>query len=154
MPTMVKSTKKKRRPGIFHGKPVIIATQPLKLIVTERDIVKAKRKNPEACAMARCALRCSDIVSARIGKCVALLEHKDHFERFSVSTATREMVKEFDANGTFITGEYQLNPPRPRLMATRKMTPAERRKYANRYANTPIARQPRLDRSVFRAGVV
>ncbi len=105
---------------MYHGKKVIDAHLPITMTVKEDDIRGAKRKDPAACAIARCAIRDKHVISARIGQRIALIEYSSHFERYAVSKGASNAIREFDKNGTFSDGQYYLKPIPQSLKLTGK----------------------------------
>ncbi len=95
---------------MYHGKKVIDAHLPITMTVKEDDIRGAKRKDPAACAIARCVIRDKHVISARIGQRIALIEYSSHYERYAVSKGASSAIREFDKNGTFADGQYYLIP--------------------------------------------
>ncbi len=119
------TTQKSRSPKMptakmYQGKEVHDAKLPLKMSVRPHDIKSAKRKDPLACAIARCAIRDKHVISARIGQKFALIEYSSHFERYKVNHPASKAIREFDKSGTFIEGEYHLLPISPSSVLTGK----------------------------------
>lgn len=106
------------KPMMFKNKRVVDAKSPLALEVKPEDIVSSKRKDPANCALARCVIRKKHVISARIGQKFALIEYSSHFERYRVNSPASRAVRDFDKNGTFVAGTYQLMP----ISASEKLT--------------------------------
>ena len=100
-----------RQARTLNGKPVYEAKRKLTLYVKADDVKSARRKDPKACAIARCVVREKIVESARIGTRVALIEYKSHFERYKVPMSTGKDIKRFDEEGSFVVGKYDLLPP-------------------------------------------
>lgn len=111
---------KKRQGKVYKGKPVREAKYPLEIVVGDNDVKNAKRKNPTQCVIARAVMHDRHVRSARIGRDIALIEFDSHYERYAVNRTTKEMVREFDDNGTFVGGKYKLLPSPKSLRLTGK----------------------------------
>jgi len=89
---------------MFKGKQIYDSDYPLKIHVRAGDIETARRKDPAACALARCVIRDKHVMSARIGAKFALIEYQSHYERYSVVPIAKA-ISVFDKHGVFIAGK-------------------------------------------------
>lgn len=83
------------------------------LTVTANDVVKAKKKNSEFCALARAALRLPGVNAAYVFRNRAFLEYDDRMLRFVLPHSVQKEIVSFDRAQIFAPGVYQLSPPSP-----------------------------------------
>ncbi len=100
------------------GIPVLEGKERVFLAVTKDDVVNAKKKNSEHCALARAALRIPGVNAAFVFRKTAFLEYDDKMLRFHLPHSTQKEIVSFDRAQIFAEGVYQLTPPAP--SATRK----------------------------------
>jgi hypothetical protein len=79
------------------------------ITVTAEDCKQAKRKAPDACALATACERSYD--GALISMSVAYLIKGDKAERFKVPNAISREIVSFDRHKDFAPGDYFLNAP-------------------------------------------
>jgi hypothetical protein len=106
---------KSRKTCSLGGKPIRDAKTSFKVRVTKRDVNKAKQARSMSCAIAKGASRTANIVSVRIGVKVALIEFKDHVERYEIQKGDTERIRAFDYAKYFQPGTIELMPPTRRL---------------------------------------
>lgn len=96
------------------GLPIKDAKKVLRLEVTRRDIVEAKRKNHGACAAANACIRqlkCKD-VKIHIGR--VYIKNGKHWTRYQTPPSLRTEITAFDRGGTFEPSVHVLTPVRIR----------------------------------------
>jgi hypothetical protein len=132
--------KKNRRRYMFPdgtNYPIVESTKVgMTLMVQQRDVEHASRKNPEACAVAQCALRMGAL-KAYIAGTVAYVVMKFKGElvaiKYRVPYATQQAIKTFDKKGTFPEDGFVLGPlensrtHKVKAEANAKRTPEQRR---------------------------
>ncbi len=96
----------------LNGKPIVDAAQGMIVRVTKRDVGKAVQKCPNMCAIANGCMHHSDVISARIGGKVALIELKDKVVRYSIKGEDQKKIRAFDAAKYFQSGTYELVVPK------------------------------------------
>lgn len=153
--TQTKAKKPGRHSKMLEGKPIKESQGALTLVVTKRDVITSRRKDPEQCAIARCVIRTQPAIGVRVGKRIALLEYDDHFERYSVAAMTRTMVEGFDKTGTFVTGKYTLLPPAPsgRLTGKGKSKARQTKRGPSGPSGKHVSRY-KSERNIYRAGAI
>lgn len=92
-------------------KPVVDATAPMVVKVTQRDIDRAIQGDPENCAVALGCKRKPGVADIRVGATTAFVDYADRVERYVIDRDTRERLAVFDRDGYFAVGTYILNPP-------------------------------------------
>lgn len=109
------------------GIPVVDAKKALYVGVTTKDVISAKRKNSEHCALARAALRLPDVNGAYVFRSMAFIEYPNRMERFQLPSSVQKEIVSFDRAQIFADGVYQLTPPAPssRLEPMRKRSRAK-----------------------------
>ena len=125
------------------------AKAPLSITVTRRDVDRAVRKDATSCALANGALHCREVISARIGAEIALIEFKDKVIRYGIKREDQKKIRAFDAANYFQPDTYQLVPPRVPLSEKAKQYKAKPRKgnknWQSVYKSKPV-------RTVYRSG--
>ena len=80
------------------------------VVVTDDDVVNAKKANSKHCALARAAVRLPDVNAAYVFRSMAYLEYGDRMERYSLPVSVQKEIVSFDRAGIFASGAYQLSP--------------------------------------------
>lgn len=97
------------------GIPIKDATSRIKIVVTDNDVVSAKKADSKHCALARAALRLPGVKAAYFFRQIAFLEYANKMLKFHLpESVTREIVT-FDRAQIFDSGIYQMRPPPPSL---------------------------------------
>jgi hypothetical protein len=99
--------------------------------VNQKDVDLAKRKNPEACALARACTRShGDVKRAYFFRSSAWLEYDDRIVRYALPPSTQKEIVAFDRAKAFEPGVYQLSTPRKsiRLDAVKSRSTKQRSK--------------------------
>jgi hypothetical protein len=111
-------SKEKKIVGKFkvNGKQVVDATEVVVISINDRDIKKAKKKDPGCCVIAS-AIKRTFKAEARVHVSRIFIQKpgSDTYERYVVSPRIRDEITAFDRGGEFFTGEYTLHPPPDRL---------------------------------------
>ena len=131
----------------INGKPVVDATEPLHITISERDAALGKTKDPGKCAAARCIVRTiADAKAARVHLGRTYVEKADYWVRYMTPTSLRIEIVSFDrgAVAKYTEGHYTLPAPSPtaRLDYSKK-NPREARaanKRKNHHRRPHIAR--------------
>lgn len=93
------------------GIPIKDATSRIKIVVTDNDVVSAKKADSKHCALARAALRLPGVKAAYFFRQIAFLEYANKMLKFHLpESVTREIVT-FDRAQIFDSGIYQMRPP-------------------------------------------
>ncbi len=95
----------------IDGLPVVNATSPLILNVTQGDISKADRKEPGGCVMARCCRRSLKVTDVRVHLGRVYIRDGERWLRYITPGYLRSEIVSFDRGGDFWKGEYELLPP-------------------------------------------
>lgn len=90
---------------------VVDAKEPLRIRVTEDDCKKARRKAPDACAMAKACERKYD--GAIISLATAYIIKGDKATRYHVPQSIARELISFDRHRQFAPGDYRLKAPTP-----------------------------------------
>lgn len=86
------------------GIPVVEATERELVVVTDTDVVNAKKAN-------------SKLVAAYFFRTSAFLEYDDRLEKFQLPISVQKEIVSFDRAQVFASGVYQLSPPPPSSVA-------------------------------------
>lgn len=96
----------------IDGEPVSNAAVPLRLTITEDDIRRGKRGQPNACAIAVAAMhRVKGCSAAQIHRSCAYLNINGKWRRYHIPPALWAEIIAFDRGGKFWAGEHDLSPP-------------------------------------------
>jgi hypothetical protein len=96
----------------IDGEPVSNAATPLRLKITEDDISRGKRGQPNACAIAVAAMhRVKGCTAAQIHRSCAYLNIGGKWRRYRIPAALWAEIIAFDRGGKFWAGEHDLSPP-------------------------------------------
>jgi hypothetical protein len=96
----------------IDGEPVSNAAMPLRLKITDDDISRGKRGQPNACAIAVAAMhRVKGCSAAQIHRSCAYLNINGKWRRYHISSALWAEIIAFDRGGKFWAGEHDLSPP-------------------------------------------
>lgn len=107
--------------------PVVDATEPLALQVTNLDVQNAVDKNSKCCAFVRAAERQVDnIRAAFFFRTLAYLEYDDRLVRYQLPPSVQKEIVSFDRSRIMMPGLYQLSKPSP--AATLKALKKRKRK--------------------------
>ena len=94
------------------GLEVVDATKPMLVSVNQKDVARAKVKNPEDCALARACKRQHDgVKAAYFFRTAAYLEYDDKLVRYVLPHSAQKEIVAFDRAKVFEPGNYQLTPP-------------------------------------------
>lgn len=124
------------------GIPVLDAVLPVKITVTDEDVLRAKRADSKHCALARAAIRIPRVLAAYFFRSCAFLEFEDKVLRFALPPSVQKEIVSFDRARVFASGVYQISPPAPtnRAGQSAKRTRALRaRKVAQRRFDAEVA---------------
>lgn len=125
------------------------AKAPLKVVITQNDIVNAKQLNSKCCAFALAAKKQPGVKKAYFFRSVAYLQFESKMVRFNLPASVRLEIESFDALGIVMPGVYNLAPPgkHDTLVAMRKKSrfyrtvkssvPQSRRSNSNRLDQIP-----------------
>lgn len=96
----------------IDGKPIINATKPMTLEISNNDVAKADRKQPLDCVVARACRRDLGAKEVRVHLTRIYIRFGGgSWQRFMTPAHMRADIIAFDRGGTFPTGTYVLNPP-------------------------------------------
>lgn len=92
------------------GIPVVDSREPVYFEITAEDIQGARRKQPNACAVARACARELHVKEARIhlGRIYLLKRGAHQWERYVTPASLRDEIIAFDRGGRFQPGEFYL----------------------------------------------
>jgi hypothetical protein len=93
------------------GIPVVEATKPVLIDVTDQDASAAKPKNSKCCAFARAAKRLKGVKRGYFFRSIAYLEYPDKMVRYELPPSVRQEIISFDRSRLIFPGTYQLSPP-------------------------------------------
>lgn len=127
------------------GIPVVEATERELVVVTDSDVVNAKKANSKHCALARASLRLPGVVAAYFFRTSAFLEYDDRLERFQLPISVQKEIVSFDRAQVFAAGVYQLSPPPPSSVAGAS---SERKRRGRRQAKKEARAQERARPSI------
>lgn len=141
------------------GIPVQDGTGHIKVVVTDDDIVRAKKANSQHCALARAALRLPRVNAAYFFRSVAFIEYPTAMIKYSLPPSVQKEIVSFDRGGIFAAGVYQLSPmppsnTRPALDKRNKRLRKERKRAAAERRPTPSPSPDLTSRSGFEAAVI
>jgi|SRR6185436_5721446 len=117
------------------GIPVVDATGHVHVVVTDNDVVNAKKANSKHCALARASLRIPGVNAAYFFRSVAFLEFEDRMVRFALPPSVQKEIVSFDRAQIFDAGKYQLSPMSP------SSAPDVQRRYRKRHERKAKAAQ-------------
>jgi hypothetical protein len=114
-------TKRPRGPRTLRGKPIIDATEPLVLNITEQDCKRGKANDPHQCAAAMCIRRTypEKLVDTEVHRQVTMIELANKVIRYVTGRALRDQTIRYDAAHKFEPGPYVLNKVPPSQVAAR-----------------------------------
>lgn len=96
----------------IDGEPVSNAAMTLRLKISEDDIARGVRGQPNACAIAVAAMhRIKGCSAAQIHRRCAYLNINGRWRRFKIPTSLWAEILAFDRGGKFWAGEHDLNAP-------------------------------------------
>lgn len=101
---------------LWGNLPVKDATEILRVMPTERDVTKATRHDPSACAMAQACRRMFHSRSVLFFRTVAYVDVPQAngtraVERYFLNANAREQILRFDRTGKFDPAGYTLHAP-------------------------------------------
>lgn len=127
----------KYRPYVYKradelGIPMQDGKNHVKIVVTDDDIVRAKKANSKHCALARAALRLPEVNAAYFFRSVAFIEYPDRMVKYVLPMSVQKEIVSFDRARVFAPGVYQLSPipaslSRPALDKRNKQDKRERK---------------------------
>jgi hypothetical protein len=104
----------------------------LRIDVSPNDIKKGKKLDPTSCAAAQCLLRTTNAEEAYVHRGVCYLKIGKVWQKYITSSGLRMETIIFDRGGTFMPGEYDLNPvplrmivPKSKRSSSKGMKPKE-----------------------------
>lgn len=100
---------------LINGKKVIDATEPITIVVTAKDVTKARQRDIGECPLAQSIRKQRDVINPRIGASIALIEFDEVVRRYGYPPRTKDRISVFDQDGGFKPGEYQFVPPRVKI---------------------------------------
>lgn len=123
------------------GLPMIDATKPLKVVVTQNDVVKATKANSKLCALSRASLRLPGVQAAYFFRSTAFLEYTNKMVRHALPPSVQKEIVSFDRAKVFAPGVYQLSSVAP--ANTQKAQNQRRKKQhsEHRKASRPMTKQ-------------
>lgn len=92
------------------GIPVVDSTKHVAVVVTDHDVVNAKKANSKHCALSRAAMRVPGINAAYFFLTTAYLEYDDKIVRFKLPSSVQKEIVSFDRAQKFASGLYVLTP--------------------------------------------
>jgi hypothetical protein len=96
----------------IDGEPVANSATHLRLRITEDDIARGVRGQPNACAIAVAAMhRIKGCTAAQIHRRTAYLNIHGKWKRFAIPDALWAEIVAFDRGGKFWAGEHDLSAP-------------------------------------------
>lgn len=96
----------------IDGEPVTSSATALRLKITEDDITRGVRGQPNACAIAVAAMhRIKGCSAAQIHRSCAYLNINGKWRRYRIPPALWAEIIAFDRGGKFWAGEHDLFPP-------------------------------------------
>jgi hypothetical protein len=100
------------------------AEKPLKIVVTQNDIVNAKQLNSRSCAFARAAKKMPGVKGAFFFRTKAYLQYDEKMVRYHLPPSVQFEITSFDRLGVVESGAYNLKPPgiNASLIVRRKKT--------------------------------
>lgn len=125
------------------GIPVVDANQKMFVAVFDNDVVMAKKKNSEHCALARASLRIPGVVAAYFFRKTAFLEYKKKMVRFTLPQSVQKEIVSFDRAQIFASGVYQLTPPPPASTRAYKNADNKARRGGRKLSTKPLSRSER-----------
>jgi excisionase family DNA binding protein len=116
------------------GMEVVDADQPVQIVVTVDDILKAKKANSRTCALAKASSRLPGVRTGYFFRSIAYLEYKNRMVRFAIPQSLQKEIVSFDRSHIFAPGIYQLSVPVP---SGRYKKSNDKNKKSNTKAETP-----------------
>jgi hypothetical protein len=115
------------RPYVYHraddlGIPVVDATDRMLILVTDDDVVRAKKMDSKHCALARASMRLPNVHAAYFFRSTAFLEYANRIVRFKLPASVQKEIVSFDRAQIMASGVFQLTPP-PTPVMTRRTGP-------------------------------
>lgn len=93
------------------GVPVVDATEPIIIGVTQGDIDKSVPKDSKVCGFARaCERQLKDVRAAYFFKTKAWLEYDDKLVRYKLPQSVQKEIIAFDRSRSMEPGVYKLSP--------------------------------------------
>jgi len=118
------------------GLPVIDATEPRYVTVTEEDAAKATVNDPRNCAFSQCARRTiPGLADVEFYISKAYLIYDDRVDRYNINGSTGRALAVFDLTGKFVPGRYYISAI-SETERTRRASSAKGRKQ-QKSASTP-----------------
>lgn len=95
----------------YGPKVVINATHPLTFKVTRRDLNRCAKWTGVAAVLVMALMSDKTVLSAKIGKSVALIERETCYERYSISKELQRKIDAFNKAIYFEPGDWTFLPP-------------------------------------------
>jgi hypothetical protein len=96
----------------IDGEPVANSATTLRLTISEDDIKRGKRGQPNACAIAVAAMeKIKGCTAAQIHRRIAYLNINGKWRRYRIPAGLWAEIIAFDRGGRFFPGEHDLNAP-------------------------------------------
>lgn len=86
------------------------ALRSFRVDITPADIKAGDPMDPTSCAAAQAIMRALKVDEVQVHRGVTYVKTKSGWQRFKTSASLRMETIVFDRGGTFIPGEYDLNP--------------------------------------------
>lgn len=95
------------------GIPIVDSASPVAVVVTDHDVINAKKANIKHCALSRASLRLPNVVAAYFFRSAAFLEYGDKMVRFNLPPSVQKEIVSFDRSQIFAPGVYHLASIKP-----------------------------------------
>lgn len=144
-------SKNKYQPYVYAraeqlGIPVVEAKLPIRVHVSDEDVILAKKKDSKHCALARAAARVPNVKAAYIFRSRAFLEYPDRIVRFLLPQSTQREIISFDRANIFASGVYQLSAVGP--ATTLKGGSDYRKEAKKRKSKVKVDRKAKINDSI------
>ena len=90
------------------GLPILDATEPLDITITDIDIRRATVKKPSCCAAAQAVMRQTGCLDVRIHLSRVYVRYNKHWLRYLTPSSLRDQIITFDKKIQFKPGYYTL----------------------------------------------
>lgn len=106
----------------YKGQTVTNSSKGLRINITPKDIEKGTPLDPENCAAAQTILRSTGAHAVSVHRGYVYIQLKDggRYQKFRTSSGLRLETIVFDRGGTFMQGEYDLQPVPISVIAPKK----------------------------------
>jgi hypothetical protein len=125
----------------INGVPIVDATSPILIHISQRDANNGKVKAPSACAAAKCCTRTiTECTDARVHLGRTYLKMGHVWVRYLTSQALRAEIIVFDRGGKFEPGTYTLGAVPRSQRANKKAAPSKNKTTGRRHRKGLIVR--------------